>query len=65
MGLVPGKIFGDIWDFLEFHFSIRNMRPMYGSERPMGPVPCRLFWDLWDFLEFLFIIRNMRSRVWL
>ena len=60
MGLVPCRIFGDLWDFLEFLFSIRNMgshvllletygtSPIYSCQRPMGPVPCKTFCGLWD-----------------
>ena len=60
MGPVPCRIFGDLWDFLEFLFSIRNMRshvwlwetygtgPMYSCKRPMGPVPCMAPRQTWD-----------------
>ena len=55
MGPVPCRIFGDLWDFLEFLFSISNMRshvslletyrtgPMQTFWRPMGLLGISLF----------------------
>ena len=66
MGPVPFWLFGDLWDFLEFLFSIRNMRsqvwlwetygisPMYSCQSSMGLVPCNNFCGLWDHYGKIF-----------